>query len=526
LGTRLNDFPQNIDYLTSNLKDPNLSIRLATIAALESKVNKFPQIETSFLNIINDNSQSIYLRQNALLSLAAIDTPEIKDIIIKNLNNPSWQLRQAATLVLGNYQDSNIPDLLKPLSHDSQWQVKQAVAISLGNFHQPQSLDCLKQLLNDNYYQIVQETVNSLGKFNNPEIVNLLTPKLEDNNLYVRQNTVLSLETKIADYPQLIDPFVNLLKTETDFFVKHLTAETLKGFDSDLRVVEYKQLIEDSLLPGVHLENSYAIRGTPPLQDGIEVGYVEMAAGVWHTFLRVTNTVDGVKYTRTLSFDPIAMKDWQHDSNGNLTILGFLKRTVGIYNCPDVEKEYSGQKVIFCQLPSTQDQTNRLFNLIPNLNHTSMPFYLGGLEIFGDNCYTARNVVLRSLDISPLKDTPFTPLKGSTENIHQAFFSITGSVENYSFTTQKQITYISPGVTQISETTFSRYQTNLQSPITNYGLGEQLGSTNYGSMWNPNFNNPGYNQFPQQPNIPDIPKIPDIPQLPNKIGSGINDYTQ
>jgi HEAT repeat protein len=340
LGSRLDDFPQNIYWLTLELLYSDPQVRLTAVSVLGANMDKFPELKQPFLNIAQDIAQPVEIRQKAMLSLSKINAPEVEALFVDNLDNINWEIRQSAALGLGNFSSVGIPELLEPLTQDSAWQVRQATAISLGNFNQSQTIDYLKPLLNDDNWQVRlvavyalgpsmdefpelkqpfldiannasesvemrQEAMLSLGNINAPEVKDLfinnldnidwrmrqvaalglgnfkgaevprllepliqdsvwqvresavvslgkfnelgavesIIPLLRDSNVYVRQAAVLSLGDKVGAYPQLTGEFVNILKTDSDSWVQEVSAFSLQSLNTP-EVEEVRPLIQ------------------------------------------------------------------------------------------------------------------------------------------------------------------------------------------------------------------------------------------------------------------------------------------
>ncbi|MDD3345665.1 MAG: HEAT repeat domain-containing protein [Candidatus Omnitrophica bacterium] len=263
MGLNFNQSCMSSIYSKQILFDDSADVRSAAVSVLGAHINDFPDlVKTSFLRIIQDDSEPVEIRQDALLYLSQIDEPEIKSLLIDNLDNHDWQMRQSAALGLGNFEGDEIPGLLEPLTSDSSWQVREASAASLGNFDQPKIIGYLKPLLddenrevrlaavdavgnfddpkvvdliaprlNDSVWQIRESAAMALGKFDEPQTVEALIPLLKDTNAYVRQASALSLGDKVSTYPELPEEFINILKTDDDSVVKQISVFSLCAID-------------------------------------------------------------------------------------------------------------------------------------------------------------------------------------------------------------------------------------------------------------------------------------------------------
>ncbi|MFA6358365.1 MAG: HEAT repeat domain-containing protein [Candidatus Omnitrophota bacterium] len=215
VGSRLNDFPNNLSLLVPGLINKDLEIRATTISVLGPSINKFPELKQPFLDIAKNNTQPIEFRQDSITYLSKLETPEIKTFLVDNLNDSDWKIRQPAVFGLGNFKSPEIPELLKPLVKDSAWQVRESTAISL-------------------------------GKYDKPDIVKSLVPLLRDNNTSVRQAAILSLGDKVKLYSQLTDEFTNILKTDDDSWNRQLSAFSLQSINTP-KVTELKPLIQQNV---------------------------------------------------------------------------------------------------------------------------------------------------------------------------------------------------------------------------------------------------------------------------------------
>jgi len=226
LGLRANDFPQNVDYLTPGLSHDNWRVRQTTIVGLGANIDQFPELKQPFLDIVNNPSQPMAFRQNAMLSLSKIDTPDIKHLLTDNLNNIDWRMRQTATLGLSGFNDPDIMTSLKPLTQDSYWQVRQAAAFSLRSFDETQATSLISPLLEDPYWQVRHTAVNSINDFNKLPNMNLLTDLKNDNNYFVRQATTGLLGTSISNVNQPQMLWVNSSQSAVDLTISRIKRQS------------------------------------------------------------------------------------------------------------------------------------------------------------------------------------------------------------------------------------------------------------------------------------------------------------
>ncbi len=243
LGSRLSDFPQNLNLLIPKLADPDAGVRSTAVTILGPGINKFPELKQPFMDIATDISQPVEVRQGAILSLSRIDAPEVQSLLTGSLTDANWQVRYSAALGLANFKDPAIPKLLEPLTRDSEWQVREAAVVTLGNFNQPQIIDYLKPLLDDDAWQVRLATVDSFGKFNDPQIIDPLVSKLQDPVWQIRQSAALGLGGFTdPQIPQQLWP----LTQDSQWQVRQSAALSLGSFDQPRSIDYLKPLIDDN----------------------------------------------------------------------------------------------------------------------------------------------------------------------------------------------------------------------------------------------------------------------------------------
>jgi HEAT repeat protein len=194
----------NIIEILNRFSDDDAGVRAAVVSVLGANIDQFPKlIKGKLLDTVQDVSQPVEIRQDALFSLSKIDAPEIKSLLIDNLGSDDWQMRQSAALGLGNFEGDEISGLLEPLTRDSSWQVREASAVTLGNFDQPKIIGYLKPLLDDDNWEVRLAAVDALGNSDDPKIVDLLTPGLNDSAWQIRESVTESLgqfnDSKVAE---------------------------------------------------------------------------------------------------------------------------------------------------------------------------------------------------------------------------------------------------------------------------------------------------------------------------------------
>jgi HEAT repeat protein/SAM-dependent MidA family methyltransferase len=452
VGSRLDDFPSNLNLLKSKLSDEDLGVRSAAVSVLGSNIEKFSQLKMPFLDIVKDTSQPVEIRQDALFSLSKIDEPEIKSLLVDSLDSRDWQMRQSAALGLGNFEGDEIPGLLEPLTRDSSWQVRENTAVSL-------------------------------GQFNEPTAIQSITPLLKDNNVFVRQAAALSLGGKLQAYPQLVDPFIETMKVETDPFTRHIFASALRSIPSNSHVIPENNFIQESLIPGLNIGGWNKTH----LETGIEIGYKRIIGPIQHTFIKVTYNGD----TRTLGFNTLIKP-------GFLTLI--LPRTTGMYSkefiSPEDEKNPSA--IFYYTLTTDPVETKKLYDIIPNFENKTEPYNVRDNLFFGKNCFGGRNFLIESAGITDkVYDNPWNPLEPNhiSRSISMAYSDFYYS---YSLQMQQTVIYFEPGVKNIETHAVISYNTIQQGPIVpDYNSSTNFQSSDFNS-WNGN----SFKSFPDTYSLP------------------------
>lgn len=421
MGSRLDDFPKNVEVLVPKLNDLNPETAFITLQVVGPHIEKFPQIQKAFFDIPNDTSKPIEMQAGALQFISKLKTPESKNLLVDNLYSADWQKRQASALGLGNFPDADIPDILAPKVFDPEWQVCQSVAVSL-------------------------------GKFDTPKAIESTIPLLRHDNAAVRQAEGLSFGGKLQKFPELVNPFIETMKLEEDPYTRHIFAAALKSMPNDSNVKLEMNKIQESLIPGLRIDPWEQIRP----ETGVEIGYSTIIdtnfGDIDHTFLNVTYNGD----TRIISFDT------------KLKPLGFLlPKTEGRYF---EELNASSKNIAYFTLTIDPVEVKRLYDLAPSLSQKQGSYNLFDFEKLGRNCFGARNVALESAGIySEIPDMPW-------ETLRPNYFSRSISTDfsdrysSYSFRMNQEVLYSLPNTRTLKTNSWSRYQTNWQytSPSTSW----------------------------------------------------------
>ena len=200
------------------------------------------------------------VRSMATMHLDKIKSPEVINIIEQNFKSNYLPLRLSATQVLGRIDSPQATSILSSAINDPHPSMRTAAISGLGSKidQNPQLIDIIKPYVDDKYPLVRQTAIASLGKIENPNIDKLLTSALKDPSAFVRQTAITNLGLRVHKDSQLLDPLINVLKSDSDSWNRQLAAFSLKTVQAP-QIESIKPLIEQTapdtkvmvIIPGV-----------------------------------------------------------------------------------------------------------------------------------------------------------------------------------------------------------------------------------------------------------------------------------
>ena len=371
-------------------------IRVAAIQALSPQVGITPQLTGPFIKIARDDPD-ILSRSLATANLGRINHPEVVSIIQQNLQSSDWPVRQGAVLAAARVETPQINDLMKGA--------------------------------------------------------------LRDNEEFVRRSVALSLGGRLQKQPDLIEPFMQALKQDSDPFTKHIIASALRSVPSiEPRLTPIQSVIDSALIPGVHIDG-WSKQLPPSPQAGVEICYAPLPGPMsWanHTFLKVSCVGEEPKI---IGFN---------SKNFNFTVIGsvsgvYTKETLGV-DAPVGKIE----PIIRLTISTDPVVAKKLFDIMPSLYKQERSYNLFNNPLLGINCYGARNELLRLAGvITPIPDLPWRPLEPVYDYSRSFIVNSFDPYYSYQLKIQQNVTFPTSTSREIQTQIQSNYQIHPPAAIPN-----------------------------------------------------------
>ncbi|MFA5286978.1 MAG: HEAT repeat domain-containing protein [Candidatus Omnitrophota bacterium] len=228
-GFAQSDSVVGMEMAKSLLNDQKFFIRHRIIVD-EIKQMSGGDLAASDIPLAHDSDWPVTLAAFQLINRKGLMPDMIEPVKRLSGNDVNPFVRAAALSTLGRVNTPEADFITTQALRDSNFVVRQGAVVGLADkvVSQPNFIENIGPLLDDPEWQVRQAAVQVVGKVELPQVPEMLAPRLQDPSKFVRQAAVESLGARVHNNPQLVDPFIERLKVESDPWTRQLTAWSLK----------------------------------------------------------------------------------------------------------------------------------------------------------------------------------------------------------------------------------------------------------------------------------------------------------
>jgi HEAT repeat protein len=202
------------------------------------------------------NSSDEDERRSAVLTLATLETPAARSLLISALGDRSERVRAAAVTALGGLEDPTLAtSVAQLLLKDKSVFVRKSAAYALGRLHSQAGTPALVAALKDKNIEVRGAAAVAIGEYADEQAIEPLSHALTDKSEFVRAQSARALGVNGRAARRAIPNLIRLLTSDPDLEAKRHAAWALGeiGDPSALPALEAAQRAPDPYLSSAAL---------------------------------------------------------------------------------------------------------------------------------------------------------------------------------------------------------------------------------------------------------------------------------